>query len=253
MRNILMLLLIIFGGTHIVNAASGMLVHAGFNMSNAILTGSAKVPDSLDADQSSRMGYSVGAQVEIDMNGYLAFSTGLSLEARGYRVADERVRPFDTVTTKITEKLTYINIPIHVKFLASAGPGKITAALGPEIGILISGKRDIDSSTTAGTGAVTESTMEVGDIRRTIVVGLGGQLAYEYPIGVNAIVGGIGYSYDFSSSEDNNKYYDTRETEWKKSNTSPFEDSTEGKAIKALSGGVNNTNLKFFLGFKVKW
>lgn len=125
-----MLILIMIGGK---SMAQTFGVKAGMNFSNLLN----KDNDfKYSEEYKTRIGFNLGATMELPLSGPILFETGLIIDTKGYKatVNDpgiERRYKFNT---------TYLDIPLHIKYAFEFSGLKPYVAVGPYIGFGISGK-----------------------------------------------------------------------------------------------------------------
>lgn len=117
--------------------AQRFAVVAGLNLSNMIM----KDDDDTYSDEfKMRPGFHVGLTVQIPKTGLVSFETGLILSTKGFKVKEEETYQGEKYTYEGSINLYYIDIPLMAKFSFEVGEVTIFAAIGPYLGVGLSGK-----------------------------------------------------------------------------------------------------------------
>lgn len=101
---------------------------AGLNMANV----SSKYGGESDDDSKSKMGFHVGATLDLPLPGPLSLETGALISTKGQK--------YDEDGYKSSANIMYLDIPIHAKLSFGLGGIKAFAFAGPYIGMGLSGK-----------------------------------------------------------------------------------------------------------------
>ena len=112
-------------------------VEAGTNISKFKLGGDS----GSGTTQSSKIGIRAGAIADIGIGEHFAIQPGILFSQRGGK---EKVDagPFGSFESETT--VNYIEIPVYVLYKFDAGPGRVFAGLGPDLGYALSGKVKVD-------------------------------------------------------------------------------------------------------------
>lgn len=96
-----------------------------------------------DDDYETRTGFHIGATVDYPINDYLTLESGLMFTTRGFKASGEE----DGATMDIKFNTFYLDIPIMAKTAYEVSDGIMAyGAVGPYIGIGISGKYEMEAS-----------------------------------------------------------------------------------------------------------
>ncbi len=139
-----------------------------------------------------RIGYHVGAVVDVPISNMFSFETGLMLSTKGYKQETEVEFFGETIDTEVKMNLLYLDIPLTGKILYDLGKAKIYGSFGPHIGLGLSGKAKTEVSQ-GGTSDSDEIDVEWGsddddNLRRfdfVLTIGAG--------VEFNSIVVGVTY------------------------------------------------------------
>jgi len=175
LRILFMMALTVFG----LNAFSQSFgIKAGLNISNFKESG---LGTGITNTYNSKFGFHVGLTTEFGKS--LSFAPEILLSTKG-ATWDETV---DMSAGSL--KFLYLDIPLNLKYTYDMGAAKIFGTFGPYIGILLTGKAEVDGSDPYD--FIIGSDPETDDVKRTdIGLGFGGGLQF------NKIT--VGLSYGFS-------------------------------------------------------
>jgi len=165
------LLLVVIALTTATDLFSQTLgVRAGLNLSNMLMKDD---EDTYSDDFKMVPGFHVGATAEFPISDLLSFETGLILSTKGFKVEESGA--------EIKANLFYLDIPLTIKATHDLGGAKIFGALGPYLGMGLSGKYKYEY-TSGGTTESDDESVEWGsdeeddDLKRFdfgLVVGAG--------------------------------------------------------------------------------
>jgi opacity protein-like surface antigen len=108
-------------------------VKAGLNLSNMLDKDDV---ETYSKDFKMKPGFHVGATAEFPINEMFSFETGLLLSTKGYKYSQKET----DFESKETLNLLYVDIPLTAKAYYVVGGTKIYGAVGPYIGMGLSGK-----------------------------------------------------------------------------------------------------------------
>jgi len=118
-------------------------VKGGLNLSNQII----KDNDGTSSDDfKMNPGFHIGATAEFPLSDLLSFETGLLLSTKGYKFSISETELGQTVETKGSTNLLYLDIPITAKAYFDLSSVKVYGIVGPYIGIGLSGKSKLEMS-----------------------------------------------------------------------------------------------------------
>lgn len=112
------------------------VVKGGLNLSSVLLKGD----ESSGVDVKSKPGYHVGITAEYPVSEIFVFETGILLSNKGFKGSSENTHGGDLYKYNSTINLLYVEIPLTAKTYFNVGQSKIFGALGPYIGLGLSGK-----------------------------------------------------------------------------------------------------------------
>ena len=160
---------------------------AGLNLSNMIFKDD-------DVNYSNELnnipGFHIGAIVDMPLNEFLSFESGLLFTTKGFKIKEEE----EEVVNSIKNKLYYLDIPLTIKASHDLCKGlKIFGTAGPYVGIGLSGKAKgtID-------GVSNEKTTDWGNSDEDTFKRLEWGLTFGGGVEINSII--IGVSYDLGLS-----------------------------------------------------
>ena len=134
-------------------------VKAGLNLSNLLEKDD---EDTYSTDYKMKPGFHVGATAEFPLSEMFSFEPGILLSTKGYKYSDSGSDSgYDWEETE-TANLYYIDIPLLAKASYDLGSVKIYGALGPYLGIGLSGKWEYEYSFDGDTESESE-TVEWGN------------------------------------------------------------------------------------------
>ena len=124
-------------------------VKAGLNLSNVLV----KDDQEVYSDKATmKPGFHVGASYELPINDIFSVETSLLLTTKGFKYSEKETN----YEYKETQSFVYVDIPIIAKASFNVGENKIYGALGPYLGIGISGKAKYEETSGGSTGTDTE-------------------------------------------------------------------------------------------------
>jgi hypothetical protein len=126
-------------------------VKAGLNLSNMLAKDNDKT---YSKDFKMNPGFHVGATAEFPISGMFSFETGLLLSTKGYKYSEKETN----YEYKETLNLLYLDIPLTAKATFDVGSVKIYGAVGPYLGLGLSGKGKYEET---GDGTTTKDTETV--------------------------------------------------------------------------------------------
>jgi hypothetical protein len=179
--------------------AQNIIIRGGLNLSNMLMKDD---DDTYSDDFKLKPGFHAGVTTEIPMNENLFFETGLLLSSKGYKFNESETYSGETYTYKGTASLLYLDIPLTAKAYFGTENLKMYGALGPYIGVGISGKSKTESDMMGETETEEEDVKwgsgEDDDLKRLdygIIAGAG--------IELNAIQVGAFYSFGLANISSN--------------------------------------------------
>jgi hypothetical protein len=192
MKNVLKLLVVIIALSMTTQTfAQKFGVKAGLNMSNIMLKDD---DDTYSDDFKMTPGFRLGATAEFPINDMISFETGLLVSTTGYKSSEEE----SGMEYKVKMSNFNVNIPLTVKAGFEVGGAKVYGAVGPYLGVGVSGKVKTEMSylgeTESETTDVKWGSGDEDDIKRLdfgLNVGAG--------IAINAIEVGLFYDYGLAN------------------------------------------------------
>jgi len=131
LKNTLITVLIV--ATAITAQAQTFGLRGGMNLSNMLM----KYEDEVwSEDFKMNPGYHVGLAVDVPIDKWLSFESGLLLSTKGYKYSEEG----DGYKAEEKLNLLYLNIPLTPKATINTGKVKLYAIAGPYLSIGLSGK-----------------------------------------------------------------------------------------------------------------
>jgi len=137
-----------------------------------------------DADAESKFGFHVGGYANIRFAEQFAFQPEILYSMQGAKSEQSETAFGATVKDKTEFNLSYINIPLMMKWYAYDG---LNFEFGPQVGFNVAAKYK-NTETISGTGTDFDGTTETkGDIDdvETVDFGLNIGAGYEMPMGLN--------------------------------------------------------------------
>ncbi len=113
------------------------VVKGGLNLSNLLVKDN---ETTYSKDFKSKPGFHVGLTAEIPISGKVAFESGILLSTNGFKNSVTETIGDQTYKHNDSENLLYLDIPLTGKAYFNVGQTKIFGALGPYIGLGLSGK-----------------------------------------------------------------------------------------------------------------
>lgn len=112
------------------------VVKGGLNLSSMLFKGD----ESSSVDVKSKPGYHLGITAEYPVSKIVVFETGILFSNKGVKSNGENIYSGDIYKYNSTMNLLYLEIPLTAKTYFNVGHSKIFGALGPYIGLGLSGK-----------------------------------------------------------------------------------------------------------------
>lgn len=177
-------------------------VKAGMNLSNMLM----KDDDETYSDEfKMKPGFHAGVTAEIPVDEIFSVETGLFLSTKGFKMCEEEEYMDEYYEMEAKINLLYLDIPILAKVSYDTGGLKVFGALGPYIGMGISGKTEMTGTYNGDSESETED-VEWGsenDLKR---------LDYGLSIGagveINSIVVGVSYNLGLANIAADSDYGD---------------------------------------------
>jgi hypothetical protein len=113
------------------------VVKGGLNLSNLLVKDN---ETTYSKDFKSKPGFHVGLTTEIPISGKFTFESGILLSTNGFKNSVTETIGNETFEHNDSYNLLYIDIPLTGKAYFNVGQTKIFGALGPYIGLGLSGK-----------------------------------------------------------------------------------------------------------------
>ena len=163
------LLVVVMFGMAGESLAQTFGIKAGLNLSDMLI----KDDEVIYTDNSTmKPGFNAGATLEFPVKGMISFEMDLLFSTKGYKL-DEKDGNYES-TSNI--KLLYIDIPLTAKAYFNVGGSKIYGAIGPYLGIGLSGEGKyevtINGNTTNETVTVDWGSDPVNDDMKRLDFGL---------------------------------------------------------------------------------
>jgi hypothetical protein len=150
MKNLMKLLIVVILFTLASESYSQIGVKAGLNLSNMLI----KDDYGTYSDESKmNPGFHVGATAEFPITEMISIETGLFLSTKGVKMSEKDI----DYEYNSKANLFYIDVPLTVKAYINVGGSRIYGAIGPYIGMGISGKTTYEYKET---GVPTETDTE---------------------------------------------------------------------------------------------
>lgn len=186
-----MLIMVIAIATTNVSYAQILGVRAGLNLSNML----DKDDEGTNSnDFKMKPGFNVGPTVEFPINEMFSFESGLLLSTKGFKYDEKGSDGGETYEYNLKSNLLYLDIPLTGKAYFDVKVAKIYGALGPYIGIGLSGKVKSEDTYMGQTDSFNDdikwgSDQETDDLKR---------LDYGLTIGAGVLINSIqiGLTYD---------------------------------------------------------
>ncbi len=159
-RQLCMGVLLLFLGTSL--SAQSFAVKGGLNLANVSVSDDSGLFEDDDFDTDNRTTFHLGLMADFPMGNVLSFQTGLIYQNRGYKIEGSEDFFGVNITSKATQKVTYLDLPLTLK--ASFELGSVTAYVygGGYLGVGLSGEVEAESTTAGQTQTSTED-LEFGD------------------------------------------------------------------------------------------
>ncbi len=146
---------------------------------------------------SSKIGFHVGGFAEIKISEKFAIQPELLYSTQGAKRDFSEVFDGDAISTDAKINLAYLNIPIMAKFYVA---DKFSLEAGPQIGFLMSAKRDVTESATIDGIFYSESEKtDVKDFMKSIDFGVNFGAGYDFTENLSA---GLRYNLGLSNIND---------------------------------------------------
>lgn len=166
-------------------------VKAGLNLANLTVKDN---DNTYSDDFKSKLGFQVGPVVEFGFNDMISLETGLLLSTKGHKIEDSGSNFGIDWESKQSLNIMYLNIPINARAGFDVGGMRIYGAVGPYIGVGLSGKAKgeytVDGETETDDESIEfGSDEEESDLKR---------LDYGLSVGAGAVFGAfeVGLNYD---------------------------------------------------------
>lgn len=128
-------------------------VKGGLNLSNMVM----KDNDGTYSDNfKMKPGFHLGITSEFKINDMASFETGLLLMSKGFKDSEKETYGGETYTYDENVSLLYLDVPLLAKAYFNVGDMRIYGALGPYVGMGLSGKDHWESSGTGGSDSGTD-------------------------------------------------------------------------------------------------
>ena len=189
-------------------------VKAGLNLSNALIKDDTRT---YSDDFNMNPGFHVGATVEFPITELFSFETGLLLSTKGFKSSSSY-----TLGSNLETNLFYIDIPLTAKASFDLGAVKIYGIFGPYIGIGLSGKTNIETTSSGDTKIREELVkwgLDEGDYLKRfdfgLTMGAGVEISsiligLSYNLGLANVVSNNNSDLNTASNPDNNLKINTR-------------------------------------------
>jgi len=180
-------------------------IKAGMNFSNMLN----KDNDfKYSEEYKTRIGFNIGATMELPLSGPILFETGLIIDTKGYK----RTIDGNNIQTKIRFNTTYLDIPLHIKYAFEFSGLKPYVAAGPYIGFGISGKI-ISKTVVSGISSETSDAVNWGNDNGSDLKQLDGGFDFGAGLEFGNIYLGANYSLGLANicpNPDNGQKYNNR-------------------------------------------
>ena len=161
-------------------------IKAGLNLSDMLI----KDDDKNYTDNSTmKPGFNAGATLEFPIKGMFSFDMGLLLSTKGYKL-DEKDGNYESTSTT---KLLYIDIPLTAKAYFNVRGAKIYGAIGPYLGIGLSGESNYEVTINGDSTNDTETVNWGSDADNDDLKRLDFGLAAGAGVEINSIDIGVSY------------------------------------------------------------
>lgn len=167
-------------------------VKGGLNLSNILMKDD---EGTYSDDYKMNPGFHIGATAEFSLSEIAAFETGLLLSTKGFKSSEKETFGGETFESKITANLLYLHIPLTAKAYFNVGGAKVYGALGPYIGMGLSGKTKSEETIDGETESEEEDVEWGSDEEQDDIKRLDYGLTAGAGVEINSIL--IGVSYDF--------------------------------------------------------
>jgi hypothetical protein len=189
-----LLIVIVIFGIATDSLAQTFGIKGGLNLSNMLYKGST---EGYSNNFTMKPGFNAGATLEFPIKGMFSFDMGVLLSTKGYKNYEKWGR--EQYETRITIKLLYIDIPLTAKAYFNVGGAKIYGAIGPYLGIGLSGesKYEVTEVSSGTTNNYTETINWGYDMKRLdfgLTIGAG--------VEINSIEIGVSYSLGLANIPD---------------------------------------------------
>jgi opacity protein-like surface antigen len=173
--------------------AQGVKFGAKVALNVASLTGDVE-------DASSLVGFQIGGFAEFKISEKFAFQPELMYSAQGGKESVfEDFGAGDTYTTDSKYKLSYLNIPVMAKYYATP---KLSIEFGPQVGFLLSAKKDVNfTETFEGISVSGSGSVDIKDSTSSVDFGVNLGAGYDFTENISA---GLRYNLGLSNIVDSN-------------------------------------------------
>ena len=130
------------------------VVKGGLNLSNLLVKDN---ETTYSKDFKSKPGFHVGLTTEIPISGKVAFESGILLSTNGFKNSVTETTGNGIFEHNDSYNLLYIDIPLTGKAYFNVGQTKIFGALGPYIGLGLSGKVKSELTTNGQTESINQN------------------------------------------------------------------------------------------------
>lgn len=152
-------------------------------------------------ETSSLIGFQVGGFAEFKLSEKFAFQPELMYSAQGGKESYTEAYDFMTVSSEATYKLSYINLPLMLKYYATP---KLSVEFGPQVGFLLSAKQDYEATFSLFGETESESGSEdIKDDMESIAFGLNFGAGFDITENITA---GLRYNLGLSNIADDEDY-----------------------------------------------
>lgn len=119
------------------SSAQNFGLQAGLNLSNVLM----KDNEGTYSDEfKMNPGFHFGITMEVPFNEVVSFDAGLLLTTKGFRETYSESDMYGDYEYKMKANVFYLDVPLTAKFTHDAGGVRIYGALGPYVGVALSGK-----------------------------------------------------------------------------------------------------------------
>lgn len=116
--------------------AQTFAVKGGLNLSTMVMKDN---DDTYSDDLKLNPGFHAGITAEFPIAGVFSLETGALLSTRGFRIQEKETFEGGPFEIKETMNLYYLEVPVTGKFTFDAGGVKINGAIGPYVGVGLTG------------------------------------------------------------------------------------------------------------------